>query len=69
MTFFWLCAASALAWAKGQLYNFTGQELFQIKSFSVLNDHYRWLAEMLTIKKLSNAIIYNSLHIHLKRMA
>ena len=26
LTFFWLCAASSLAWAKGQIYDFTIQE-------------------------------------------
>ena len=27
ITFFWLCAASSLAWAKGQLMSFTVQEV------------------------------------------
>ena len=41
-TFFWLCAASSLAWAKGQLISFTVQEVIRIQVIlSFLPQFYR----------------------------
>ena len=68
MTFFWLCAASSLAWAKGQLINFTVQESF-VHEHGLANfckeAESKCYTELAEFNKLTSSVAFGFLNLFL----